>query len=73
VSNRTVNLETKLLRGILKQEGQWKRLADDFRSLHESGEAPGPVELSQINRFRSQTYLTGAMQPSTAVVCQPQR
>ena len=41
VSNRTVNLETKLLRGILKVEGQWKRLEDDYKRLDESSESPG--------------------------------
>ncbi len=41
VSNRTVNLETKLLRGILKHEGQWDRLASDYKRLQEGGETPG--------------------------------
>ena len=36
VSTRTVNLETKLLRGILKSCGEWKRLAEDYTSLKES-------------------------------------
>lgn len=41
VSNRTVNLETKLLRGILSHEGQWKRLQEDYSRLQESGQSPG--------------------------------
>lgn len=41
VSARTVNLEIKLLRGILKVEGQWKRLRDDVKPLKQAGEAPG--------------------------------
>jgi hypothetical protein len=41
VSNRTVNLETKLLGGILKHEGQWDRLESHFHALKESGESPG--------------------------------
>jgi len=41
VSNRTVNLETKLLRGILKHEGQWARLEPDYSRLQESGDSPG--------------------------------
>lgn len=41
VSNRTVNLETKLLCGILKHESQWPRIQPDYRRLKESGETPG--------------------------------
>ena len=41
VSNRTVNLETKLLRGILKHEGQWARLEPDYTRLQESAGSPG--------------------------------
>lgn len=41
VSPRTVNLEVKLLRGILTVEGQWKRLADDVKPLREAGEKVG--------------------------------
>src|SRR5947209_3750494 len=41
VSNRTVNLETKLLRGILKFAGQMKRLESDHSRLQESGTSPG--------------------------------
>jgi integrase len=41
VSNRTVNLEIKLLRGILKSEGQWNRLQEDYKRLSEAGESPG--------------------------------
>jgi integrase len=41
VSARTVNLEIKVLRGILKVDGQWKRLEEDVKPLKESGETPG--------------------------------
>lgn len=41
VSNRAVNLETKLLRGILQREGQWDRLQREYKRLKESGESPG--------------------------------
>jgi len=41
VSNKTVNLETDLLRGILKAEGQWKRLVDEVNRLPKSAAAPG--------------------------------
>ncbi len=41
VSNRTVNLEIKLLRGILKHEGQWAGIQPDYKPLRESGESPG--------------------------------
>ncbi len=41
VSPRTVNLETDLLRGILKAEGQWKRLAEDVKRLPKRKGSPG--------------------------------
>ncbi len=41
VSNRTVNLEIKLLRGILKHEGQWARIQPDYKRLSEAGQSPG--------------------------------
>jgi integrase len=41
VSNKTVNLETDLLRGILKAEGQWRRLADDVKRLPRTATSPG--------------------------------
>jgi len=41
VSNRTVNLETKLLRGILQHEGQWARLEHDYQRLQESTVSAG--------------------------------
>jgi integrase len=41
VSNKTVNLEIDLLRGILKHEGQWDRLASDYKRLKRNGETPG--------------------------------
>jgi integrase len=41
VSNRTVNLETKVLRMILRYARVWSRIADDFRSLPENTSGPG--------------------------------
>jgi hypothetical protein len=41
VGPRTVNLEVKLLRGILKAEDQWKRFAEDVKPLRGSGGSPG--------------------------------
>ncbi|HEY7388853.1 MAG TPA: site-specific integrase [Bryobacteraceae bacterium] len=41
VSNKTVNLETDLLRGILKAEGQWRRLAEDVKRLPKPKASPG--------------------------------
>jgi integrase len=41
VSNRTVDLETKLLRGILENEAQRMHLAPDYGRLQESGDSPG--------------------------------
>jgi len=41
VSARTVNLETKVLRMVLKRGRLWSRIADDFRPLPESKRGPG--------------------------------
>ena len=41
VGNRTVNLETKVLRQILKQHRLWARLADDYKPLKEDRDGPG--------------------------------
>lgn len=41
VSNKTVNLEVDLLRGILKHEDQWARLASEYKRLRKGGEKPG--------------------------------
>lgn len=46
-----MNLEVKLLRGILKVEGQWKRLADEVKPLRQSGETPGRA-LTDEEAFR---------------------
>lgn len=41
VSNKTVNLEVDLLRGILKHEGQWDRLESEYKRLRKNHEKPG--------------------------------
>ena len=41
VSNRTVNLEVKALRQILKKHKVWARIADDYKRLPEDTEGPG--------------------------------
>jgi integrase len=41
VSNRTINLETKVLRMILRYAKLWSRVADDYRSLPEDKRGPG--------------------------------
>ncbi len=41
VSPRTVNLETKVLRMILRRGRLWARIADDFRPLPENKRGPG--------------------------------
>ncbi len=41
VSNRTVNLETKVLRMILRRARQWARVADDYKALPENKQGPG--------------------------------
>jgi integrase len=41
VGPKTINLETDVLRSILRQAKLWARLADDFRSLPKSKRGPG--------------------------------
>ena len=41
VSPRTVNLETKVLRMILRRARLWARLADEFKALPENKKGPG--------------------------------
>jgi integrase len=41
VSNRTINLETKVLRLILRYAKLWSRVADDYRALPEDKRGPG--------------------------------
>jgi integrase len=41
VSNRTINLETKVLRMILRYAKLWSRVADDYRALPENKRGPG--------------------------------
>lgn len=41
VSNRTVNLEVKALRQILKRHKVWARIADDYKRLPENTTGPG--------------------------------
>lgn len=41
VSPRTVNLETKVLRMILRRARLWARIGDDFRPLPENKRGPG--------------------------------
>ncbi len=41
VGNRTINLETKVLRMILRHAKLWSRVADDYRGLPEDKRGPG--------------------------------
>ena len=41
VSNRTVNLEIKVLRQILKRHKLWARIADDYTRMPENTQGPG--------------------------------
>lgn len=41
VSNRTINLETKLLRSVLKAAKIWGQLVDDYKPLPENSGGPG--------------------------------
>ena len=52
VSPRTVNLETKVLRMILRSAKSWSHLADDYKALREDKRGPGralsPEEESRL-------------------------
>ena len=50
VSPRTVNLETKVLRMILRRGRLWARIADDFRPLPENKQGPGKALTPQEER-----------------------
>ena len=52
VSPRTVNFEIKLLRGILKVEGEWKRLSEDVKPLKGSGDMPGRALTQRLAAVR---------------------
>lgn len=77
VSNRTVNLETKVLRMILRYARIWSRVADDFRSLPETRGGPGraltPEEEKRLfdtassNRVWSVAYLAGLAAANTTM------
>jgi integrase len=41
VGNRTINLETKLLRNVLKTAKTWATVADDYKPLKEDRRGPG--------------------------------
>lgn len=41
VSPRTVNLETKVLRMVLRRGRMWGRISDDFKPLRENKQGPG--------------------------------
>ena len=47
VSTRTVNLEIKVLRQVLKPHKLWARIADDYRPLPENREGPGKALLPE--------------------------
>jgi len=77
VSNGTVNLETKVLRMILRHARIWSRIADDFRSLPESKSGPGralsPEEEKRLfdtacsNPLWSAAYLAGVAAANTTM------
>jgi integrase len=77
VSNRTVNLETKVLRMILRYARIWSRISDDFRSLPESTGGPGralsPEEEMRLfdtacsNPRWSAAYLAGVAAANTTM------
>lgn len=77
VSNRTVNLETKVARMILRHARVWSRISDDFRSLPESRGGPGraltPEEEKRLfdtacsNPLWSAAYLAGVAAANTTM------
>ena len=61
VSNRTVNLEIKILRQILRRHKVWARIADDYRGLSENARGPGRALTSDQER---QLFEAGASRPA---------
>jgi len=66
VGPRTVNLETKVLRMILKQARLWSRIADDYKGLPENTKGPGRA-LSPEEEKR--LFETASKNPDWAVAC----
>jgi integrase len=50
VSPRTVNLETKVLRMILRSAKSWSHLADDYKALREDKRGPGRALATEEER-----------------------
>jgi len=55
VGNRTVNLETKVLRTVLRMGRLWSRIADDFKPLPESKQGPGKALMEEQEKALFQT------------------
>lgn len=50
VGNRTINLEVKVLRQILKAHKLWVRIGDDYRPLKENSRGPGQALADEQER-----------------------
>lgn len=55
VSNRTINLECKLLRHVLKAAKVWAHVADDYKPLPENRRGPGRALESEDEKLLFQT------------------
>ena len=64
VGNRTINLETKGLRMILKRSRLWARIADDYKALPENTRGPGRALLPSDERH---LFETAASNPNWGV------
>lgn len=64
VSSRTVNLETKVLRMVLRRGRLWARIADDFKPLPENKRGPGKALTSEEER---RLFDTAASKPGWSV------
>jgi integrase len=65
VSPRTANLETKVLRMILRRGRLWARIADDFRPLPENKQGPGKALTPEEER---RLFDAAASRPGWSVV-----
>jgi len=65
VSPRTVNLESKVLRMILRRGRLWARIADDFRPLPENKQGPGKALTPEEER---RLFDAAASRPGWSVV-----
>ena len=72
VSNRTVNLETKVLRMILRRARLWSRVVDDYKSLPENKQGPGRALSAEEEKTASACWYGSRREPTIRVIAMPE-